>query len=115
MALAQLVERIICDVKKIPCPDDKRVDVWTAMTLQISSRDSCDWTYVSIIMELINKHLKELKGKTIRSLWKETETGIKHQLDDEGFSVDSLRIDLKMELLELITKRAWEDAESSSA
>ena len=111
MDLAQLVERIICDVKKIPCPDDKRVDVWTAMTLQISSKDSCDWTYVSIIMKLINKHLKELKEKTIRSLWKETETGIKHLLDDEGFLADSLLTDLEMELLDLITKSAWDDAE----
>ena len=62
-------------------------------------------------MRLINKHLKELKEKTIRSLWKETETGIKHQLDDEGFLADSLLTDLEMELLDLITKSAWDDAE----
>lgn len=111
MNLAQFVERIICDVKKIPCPDDKRVDLWTAMTLQISSRDSCGGAYIHIIMELINKHLKKLKEKTIRSLWKETETGIKNQLDDEGLSTDSLCTDLEMELLELITNRAWNDAE----
>ena len=111
MDLAQLAERIICDAKKIPCPGDKRVDVWTAMTLQISSRDSCDGAYIDIIMELINKHLKELKEKTIRSLWKETETGIMNQLDDEGFSANSLCTDLEMELLELITNSAWNDAE----
>ena len=36
---------------------------------------------------------------------------MEHQLDDEGFLADSLRMDLEMELLELITKSAWDDAE----
>jgi len=85
--LTQLTEKVICDVKKIPCPDDKRVDVWTAITLQISSKDSCDWAYVSIIEEVINKYASKLKGNTLRTLWKETEAGMQYQ-DDEGAAED---------------------------
>lgn len=109
MDLTQLAEKIICDVKKIPCPDDNRVDVWTAITLQISSKNSCDWAYVSIIEEMINKYVSKLKENTLRTLWKETEAGMQYQDDDEGFPSDSLRYDLEMELLDLITRRMWEE------
>lgn len=111
MNLTQLIEKIICNVKKIPCPDDKRTDVWTAITLQISSRDSCDWAYVSIIEKLIHKYVSKLKENTLRTLWKETEAGMQHPDDGEGFPADSLRHDFEMELLDLITHRAWEEGQ----
>ncbi|MCE7913040.1 MAG: hypothetical protein DYG84_15195 [Candidatus Brocadia sp. AMX3] len=98
------------NVCSIMSPGDKSVDVWTAITLQISSKDSCDWAYVSIIEKLINKYVLKLKENTLRTLWKETEVGMQCP-DDEGFPADSLRHDLEMELLDLITHRAWEEGQ----
>ena len=77
---------------------------------QIAKQDAFDGHYAGIILEAIRAFLKPLDDTTINSLWRETETGMCDDTEDEHLVPDCCRLDLEMDLLQEITDLAWEEA-----
>ena len=87
--------------------------LWPTILKQIAKKDCFDGQYADIILEAIRVFLKPLDDKTIISLWRETETGMGDETDDECLFPSCCRMDLEMELLQEITSLAWEEATGS--
>ncbi len=68
MDLSEFVQNIIDEVNTIKCPDDKKVSLWTAITLQVSTDGTCFQSYVDIIMKVISKSLAKLDDETIKDI-----------------------------------------------
>ncbi len=85
--------------------------LWATAIKQIAKQDSFDGHYADIILEAIRALLKPLDDKTILSLWRETETGMCDDAEDESLFADCCRMDLEMELLQQTTDLAWWEAE----
>jgi hypothetical protein len=88
-----------------------RKTLWATILKQIAMRDSFDGHYADIILECIRALVKPLDDLTIISLWRETETGMGDDTDDDCLFPDCCRMDLEMELLQQITDLAWWEAE----
>jgi hypothetical protein len=84
--------------------------LWSTILKQIAKQDSFDGQYAGTILEAIRSFLKPLDDRTIISLWRQTETGMCDDTDDECLFPDCCRMDLEMELLQEITSLAWEGA-----
>ena len=78
--------------------------LWATILKQIAKQDAFDGQYADTILEAIRAFLKPLEDKTILSLWRETETGMCDNTDDDCLFPDCCRMDLEMELLQEITK-----------
>ena len=87
-----------------------RKTLWATILKQIAKQDSCDGHHVDIILDVIRDLLNPLDDKTIISLWRETETGMCDDTDDDCLFPDCCRMDLEMELLKAVTDLAWEEA-----
>ncbi len=88
-----------------------RRTLWATILKQIAKQDSFDGQYVDTILEAIRAFLKPLDDKTIISLWRETETGMCDDTEDECLFPFSCRMDLEMEILQQTTELAWWEAE----
>ena len=84
--------------------------LWPTILKQIAKKDSFDGHHADIILEAIRVFLKPLDDKTIISLWRETETGMGDEAEDECLFPFCCRMDLEMELLQQITDLAWYEA-----
>jgi hypothetical protein len=87
-----------------------RKTLWSTILKQIAKQDSFDGQYADTILEAIRAFLKPLDDKTIISLWRETETGMCDDTEDECLFPDCCRMDLEMEMLQQITDMAWYEA-----
>lgn len=111
MDLSSFVQNIIGELKKIKCPDDSRVSLWTAVTLQISSGGTCFGKYVDIIQELLSQRLTKVDGETIKVIYKETETGSINSDDVEFVPTDYLAFKLETEILDEVMKLTSQEVE----
>ena len=80
-----------------------RKTLWATILKQIAKQNAFDGHYADTILEAIRAFLKPRDDKTIISLWRETETGMGDDTDDECLFPDCCR----MELLQQITDLAW--------
>jgi hypothetical protein len=87
-----------------------RKTLWATILKQIAKQDTFDGHLADTILEVIRSFLKPLDDETIISLWRETETGMCDDTDDDCLFPDCCRMDLDMELLQEITNLAWEEA-----
>jgi hypothetical protein len=87
-----------------------RKTLWSTILVQIAKQDSFDGQYADTILEAIRSFLKPLDDKTIISLWRQTETGMGDDTDDECLFPNCCRMDLEMELLQEVTTLAWDEA-----
>jgi hypothetical protein len=87
-----------------------RKTLWSTILKQIAKRDSFDGAYADTILAFIRSYLESLDDQTILSLWRQTETGMGDDTDDENLFPACCRMDLEMELLQEITNLAWEEA-----
>jgi hypothetical protein len=85
--------------------------LWATIIKQIAKQDCFDGHYADTILEVIRTFLKPLDDKTIFSLWRETETGMCNDTEDDCLFADCCRMDLEMELLQQTTDLAWWEAE----
>jgi hypothetical protein len=90
-----------------------RKTLWSTILKQIAKKDSFEGQYADTILETIRSFLKPLNDQTIISLWRQTETGMGDEMDDERLFPDSCRMDLEMDLLKEITNLAWEEAKDA--
>ena len=88
-----------------------RKTLWATILKQIAKQDSFDGQYADTILEAIRAFLKPLDDKTIISLWRETETGMCDDVEDECLFPDCCQMDLEMEILHQTTEMAWWEAE----
>src|ERR1700682_4981360 len=72
-----------------------RKNLWATILKQIAKQDSFDGHNADIILEAIRVWLKPLDDKTIISLWRETETGMCDDSDDDCLFPDCCRMDLE--------------------
>lgn len=73
MDLSKFVQNTINQIKQIKCPDDDKVSLWTAITLQVSVDGTCFGRYVDIILKVISQNLIKVDDETIKAIYKETE------------------------------------------
>ena len=88
-------------------------DLWSAMLPQIKTRDSIDGKHADALQEIIVTFLGQLDDGSVIALWAETETGQVDHDDLESLVADYVRMALEMELLDEVTKFAWEEADAS--
>lgn len=79
---------------------------------QVAKQNAFDGQYADTILEAIRSFLKPLDDQTIMSLWRQTETGMGDDTEDERLFPDCARLDLEMELLREITSLVWEEAKA---
>ena len=91
----------------------KKGDLWSAMLSSIKTRDSTDGKHVDALQGIIATFLSQLDDDTVIALWAETETGQADHDDLESLVADYVRMALEMELLDEVTKLAWEEADAS--
>jgi hypothetical protein len=87
-----------------------RKTLWATILKQIAKQDAFDGAYADTILEVIRVFLKPFDGKTIISLWRETEVGMCDETPVELLFPDDLRMDVEMELLQQVTDLAWDEA-----
>jgi hypothetical protein len=87
-----------------------RKTLWATILKQIAKQDSFEGHYADVILEVIDSFLKPLDGRSLISLWKQTETGMADEFEEECLAPDSVRRDLRMEFLSEMTNLAWEEA-----
>jgi hypothetical protein len=87
-----------------------RKPLWSTILNQIAKQDSFDGSYADTILEAIRSFLKPLDDKTIISLWRQTETSMGDDTDDECLFPNCCRMDLETELLQEVTALAWDEA-----
>jgi len=84
--------------------------LWTMILAQIRKQNSLDGALADAILETIDGFLGALDEDAVNSMWEETETGMKSEYGAEEIHPDEVRQDLRMELLDDVTKRPWEEA-----
>jgi hypothetical protein len=84
--------------------------LWSRVVMQIRKNQWFDARYADIMLEVIRSFVNTLPDNEAVSLWRDTEPGMQNQDDDEELFIDSVRMDLEMELLELLTEAAYEEA-----
>jgi len=83
---------------------------WTTILAQIRKQNSLDGTLADAIQGSIDGFLETLDQDTMNSIWEETDTGMQREYGAEEIHPDGVRQDLEMELLDEVTKLAWEEA-----
>src|SRR5262245_733446 len=112
MYLAEAVDEI--REKLLQCRLSGRKTLWATILKQIAKQDSLERQHADTLLEVIRSFLKPLDDKTIISLWRQTETGMGEDVDDECLFPDCCRLDLEMELLQEITDLAWAEAKEDA-
>jgi hypothetical protein len=90
-----------------------RKTLWATILKQIAKQNSFDGHHADTILEAIRSLLKPLDDQTIISLWRQTDTGMDDEAEDDCLLPECVRIDLEMELLQEITDLAWEEAKNT--
>ena len=84
--------------------------LWTTILEQIRKQKSLDGTLSDAIQEVIDSFLEALNQDSMNSIWEETDTGMQREYGAEEIGPDEAEQDLRMELLDEVTKLAWEEA-----
>ena len=108
MYLSEAVEAIRERLVRRRLPGGK--DLWSTVLRQIARQDSFDGHHADVILEVIKSFLNPLDGGTLIALWKQTETGMVDETEEDFLDLDSVRMDLQMELLGEMTNLACEEA-----
>ncbi len=89
----------------------RTANLWSTILKQIRKQYSFDGNYADTILEIIRAFLSRLDDQTAIGLWRTTEAGFADASEDANLFLDSIRIDLEMELLKAVTELAWSEAE----
>ena len=92
----------------------EQVDLWAAILKQIRKEKCFDNRYADAIEAIIRSLVAGLNAGTVIAMWRETEIGMADQADDEELVSDCVRMDLEVELLDAVTKLAYEEAKGES-
>jgi|GEM_PF-7031949 hypothetical protein len=87
-----------------------KATLWSTIVTRIASNDSFDAKYADTILEAIRSLLESLDDRTVISLWRQSETGMGDDTEDDCLFPDCCRMQLEMELLQTITDLAWAEA-----
>jgi hypothetical protein len=100
------------ELMKIPFTKNK--SVWEGIINEIKKKRTIAYKYIEIIEAEISKYLKTLKDEDKKSIYRETETCMLNQDEDEIelYTVDSIEMDLENELLSELIDNAYEEAGS---
>jgi hypothetical protein len=93
-------------------PGSNKKFLWATILAQVAKSDMCDGLLSDLLLDIIRDYLKRPTAQEIISMWLETETGGSD--DPEELLADSVRIDLRMELLAEVTRVAWEEARAKT-
>jgi len=96
--------------KVIGIPSSAGADMWSAILTQIAKEKCFDHQYAAAIEEIIRSLVAGLDDDAVIAMWRETETGMADDADDEELVADCVRMDLEMELLQAITDLAYDEA-----
>lgn len=91
---------------RLPGPGKKLL--WATILSQVAKSDCCDGSLANLLLDIIREYLKKPTEQELIAMWLQTENGGGD--DPETLFVDSVRIDLEMELLDEVTKVAWDEA-----
>ena len=83
---------------------------WTTILAQIRKQNSLDGAQADAIQESIDSFLEGLNQEAMNLIWEETDTGMQCEYGAAECHPAEVRQDLRMELLDEITKLAWEEA-----
>ncbi|RKY10626.1 MAG: hypothetical protein DRP56_00505 [Planctomycetota bacterium] len=89
---------------------DKKKSVWNIITEHIKGSDSFNARYIDCIEKEICSYIKTLTDQGKIALYNETEVAMAEPLENTSPVINSIVMDLGMELLETITDEAWECA-----
>ena len=78
------------------------------MLRQLGERDSFEGEFADTFLDLIRKFLAGLSDEAVIDLWCQTETGMGD--DPEEQVAEFVRFELEEELLDEVTKVAWDEA-----
>ena len=84
--------------------------LWRTVLQQIKKQGGFDGHLENPIMETIRSFLRPLDDETIKSLWRETETGMCNENDADRWFTDDLRYDVEMEILQQLMDMACYEA-----
>ncbi len=102
---------IIKRLEKMAVPGHDE-SLWELMACQFSKNGACDQFLVDMAEDVIRKYLERIKKKDIFEMWRETEVGLGSEDEIDTLYVDSLRMDVEVELLVRITNAAGSDCKS---
>jgi hypothetical protein len=88
----------------------RTANLWSTILKQIRKQNSFDGDHADTILEIIRLFLSRFDDQTAIGLWRTTEAGCGDDAEDDCLFPDSIRIDLKMELLKAVTDLAWNEA-----
>jgi len=81
-------------------------DLWSAIIRQLREENCFNQRYADAIEEIIGSIVSRLDDATVTAMWRETETGIADNAEDEDLFPDSVRMDLEVELLDEVVNLA---------
>jgi hypothetical protein len=84
--------------------------LWRTMLMQIKKAGYFDGHLENPILEAIRSFVRPLDDATIKSLWRETETGMCNENDADRWFTDDLRYDVEMEILQHLMDMACYEA-----
>ena len=88
-------------------------DLWSTILKQIGKNRCFDHGLAVAIEEIIHPLVEGQDDETAIAMWRETETGMADDADDEALVSDSVRMDLEMELLQEVTELAYREAKGN--
>ena len=99
---------------KIPFTKSKSKSVWDYIITEIKKKETIDYKYIEIVEVEISKYLKKITEEDKKSIYRETETFMINQDEDEIelYTIDSIETDLENELLAEIIDEAYDEARS---
>ena len=84
--------------------------LWTTILAQIRKQNSLDGALADAIQEVIDGFLEALDQDAMNSIWEETDTGMQSEYGAGEIGPLEIQQDLRMELLDEVTKLAWVEA-----
>jgi hypothetical protein len=92
----------------------RTASLWSVILKQVRKNDSFDGKYADTILEIIRSFSSQLDDGSTVALWRTTEPGLGDDSEDDCLFLDSIRIDLEMELLKAVTDLAWSEAKETT-
>lgn len=82
---------------------------WNILSIQLLEERSWDEDLLSSIKLEISKWLENQDDKTVKELWEKSETALEDYEEDHLPEIDTMIIDLKDELLDMVLERVEEE------
>jgi predicted nucleic acid-binding protein len=110
--MSEFINSIIQTLNSKSYPENHEMNLWEVTINQIKNKNSIDGRCYSIIQNIVNQSIKNLRDEEVMQFWKETELSINRDFEPEDIPIDSLKFDLEEEIMDEITTIAWTDTEN---